>query len=425
MNPLQSCVWRAFAALVVVLSMEPALAADWPRFRGPDGQGISPDKGLPVTWSETENVVWKTELPGAGTSSPIVVGSKIYLTCYSGFNMPGKRGGQMEDLKLHFACLDRDSGKVLWTKGVQPKLPEQATIREGHGYASGTPVADGERIYVFFGKTGVIAFDHDGKQLWTADVGDKLHGWGSATSPVLAGELVIVNASVESESLVGLDRKTGTEVWRATGIKDSWCTPIVVTPDGGTPELVVAIFGKVLAFDPATGKRLWSCDTDIGWYMVPSLVSQNGVVYCIGGRQGGGALAIRAGGRGEVTKTHRLWAIKKGSNVSSPVYHDGHLYWMNDVSATAFCAEAKTGKIVYEEKIEGVEDVYASPVLADGKLYYVTRSGRGIVLAAKPTFEKLAVNDLRRMGTFNASPAIADGKLLLRSDRFLFCLGTK
>ena len=295
------------------------------------------------------------------------------MTCYSGYNVPGKRGGQMEDLKLHFVCLDRDSGKVLWSKDVQPKLPEQATIREGHGYASGTPVADGERIYVFFGKTGVIAFDYDGKQLWQADVGEKLHGWGSATSPVLAGELVIVNASVESETLVALDRKTGKEVWRASGIKDSWNTPIVVTPDSGMPELVVAIFGKVLGFDPATGKRLWSCDTDIGWYMVPSLVAHDGVVYCIGGRNGGGALAVRAGGRGDVTKTHRLWAIKKGSNVSSPVYHDGHLYWMNDVSATAFCAEAKTGKIVYEEKIEGVDDVYASPVLADGKLYYVTR----------------------------------------------------
>jgi outer membrane protein assembly factor BamB len=398
-------------------------AADWPQFRGPDGQGISKDTGVPVTWSATQNLIWKVE-PGAGTSSPIIVGNKIYLTSYSGFNVPGEAAGSDDNLKHHFLCLDRDTGKVLFKKDIAPKLPEQATIRENHGYDSGTPIADDERVYVSFGKSGLFAFDHSGKQLWQADIGDQLNGWGSCPSPIVYRDHVIVNASVESESLIAFDRHSGKEVWRANGIKESWNTPILVQVPGARTELVVAIFGKILGFDPATGKELWSCATDIGWYMVPSLVASEGIVYCVGGRSGGG-LAVKAGGKGDVTKTHRVWTIKKGSNVTSPVLHDGHLYWMHENNGIAFCADAKTGDIVYEEKVDRADQVYASAVLADGKIYYVTRSGRTVVLAAKPKFEKLAMNELGRAGVFNASPAIADGKLFLRSDRALYCFGKK
>src|SRR5262245_40820727 len=183
-------------------------AADWLQFRGPDGQGISKDTDLPVTWSATQNLMWKVE-PGAGTSSPIVVGNKIYLTAYSGFNVPGEAAGSDDNLKLHFLGLDRDTGKQLFKTDVAPKLPEQATIRENHGYASGTPIADTERVYVSFGKSGVFAFDHFGKQFWQADIGDGLNGWGSCPSPILYLELVIVNASVESDSLIAFDRHSG------------------------------------------------------------------------------------------------------------------------------------------------------------------------------------------------------------------------
>jgi outer membrane protein assembly factor BamB len=399
-------------------------AADWRQFRGPDGQGASKETDLPHKWSTTENLVWKVE-PGSGTSSPILVGNKIYLTSYSGFNVPGKAAGSEDDLKLHFVCLDRDTGKTLFSKDIDPKLPEQKTIRESHGYASGTPVADAERIYVSFGKSGVFAFDHAGKQLWQADIGDNLNGWGSCPSPVLYRDLVIVNASVESESLIAFDCKTGKERWRAKGIKESWNTPIFVTLPDGKTELVVAIFGKILGFDPVKGDQLWSCNTDIGWYMVPSLLSKDGVVYCVGGRTGGG-LAVKAGGRGDVTSTHRVWTIKKGSNVTSPVLHEGHMYWMHENSGTAYCADLKTGDIVYEEKIDRADQVYASAVIGDGKIYYVTRMGKTIVVAAKPKFEQLSMNELGRgAGTFNASPAIADGKIYIRSDRALYCFGRK
>ncbi len=416
------CVFVGFTGTSLSAQEKPV---HWSQFRGPGGLGVGAAKGLPLTWSEKENVVWKAELPGPGTSSPIIADEKVFLTCYSGYNVPRQPHGDMEQLKLHVVCLDRGSGRITWTKEVAPKLPEQATIRDEHGYASSTPVADDERVYVFFGKSGVFAFDFEGKQLWQADVGSGLSGWGSASSPVLHGDLVIVNASVESESLVALDKRTGKERWRARGIKESWNTPLIVTHEDGKTELVVAIIGKILGFDPATGEQLWSCDTDIGWYMVPSMVAHNGIVYCIGGRSGG-SLAVRTGGKGDVTKTHRLWTGKKGSNVSSPVFHDGHIYWMHENLGIAYCAEATSGEIVYEERVEGrVGQIYASPVLADGKLYYVSRAGRTLVLAAGSKYEQLAVNDLGDGSTFNASPAIAENRLYLRSDQFLYCVGRK
>lgn len=397
-------------------------AGEWRQFRGPQGQGISPGKGLPVTWGATQNLLWKTALPGPGASGPVVLGHRIYLTSYSGYAVPGVAGGDLSALVRHVLCLNRADGQVLWKVDVPARQPEEPRIRD-HGYAASTPLADADRVYVFLGKSGVFAFNHEGRQLWRADVGEKTHGWGSATSPVLYQNLVIINASVESDSLIALDKQTGKEVWRAGGMRESWNTPILVPVQGGKQELVVAVFGKVLGFDPATGAPLWSCATGIGWYMVPSLVNHGDVVYCIGGRTAG-ALAVRAGGRGDVTASHRLWTINKGSNVSSPLFYQGHLYFLHENLGVAYCVEAASGKVVFEERLQGAGQFYASPVLADGKIYAVDRGGRVFVLAARPQFEQLARNDLRDGGSFDASPAVDGSRLLIRSDKFLYCLGT-
>jgi len=409
------------AASIAAAAAQPA-AGPWPQFRGPNGLGVSAEEGLPVSWGPQQNVAWRARLPGAGASTPIILGDRIFVTCYSGYAVPGQPKGETDRLRRHVVCLRRRDGKVLWEKSFSARQPEKPAIRE-HGYAANSPVTDGERLYVFLGKSGVFAFDLDGKQLWHADVGAKTSGWGTAASPIVYGGLVIVNASVESGSLVALDKHTGKERWRAGGIKESWNTPILVAVAGRT-ELVVAIFGKVLGFDPATGEALWSCATDIGWYMVPSLVAGDGVAYCIGGRGTGGALAVRCGGRGDVTASHRLWTLKKGSNVSSPILHDGHLYWADDNQGTVFCVEAKTGRLVYEQRLEGLGQVYASPVLTGGKLYYTSRRGRTFVVAARPAFELIATSGLGRVGTVNASPAVAGGRLFLRADQWLFCIGT-
>ena len=395
---------------------------DWSQFRGPGGQGRSDTRGLPLHWSPTENIAWKAELPGAGASSPIVFGEHIYLTSYSGYFVPGQPESSLDQLKRHLISVRRTDGKIVWNREIAAKLPEENQIRD-HGYAANTPAADADQVYAFFGKSGVFAFDHGGQQIWHADVGSLTSGWGTSASPVLYEDLVFINASVESESLVALDKHTGKEKWRASEIKEAWNTPALVTAASGRLELIIATQGSIKAFAPDTGTPLWTCQTDIGWYMVPSLVSHAGIVYCLGGRSGTAALAVRAGGSGEVTDTHRLWIGKKGSNVSSPVFHDGYLYWVNEQREIAYCARADSGEIVYEERLERADQIYSSALLADGRIYYLTRHGQTFVVAAKPQFELLATNSLADNSVFNSSPTPVGKQLLIRSDRFLYCIG--
>jgi outer membrane protein assembly factor BamB len=399
-------------------------AGEWAQFRGPRGGAVSEDTGLPTTWSATENIVWKAKLPGPGGSSPIVLGDKVFITCYSGYGIPGEDAGDQKDLRRHVVCIDRKSGGILWNKEIEAKLPE--TNYRGfialHGYASSTPATDGERLYVFFGKSGVLAFDLEGKKLWQVSVGTKTHGWGSATSPVLSKDHVIVNASVECGALVALDKKTGAEAWKAPGIQRCWGTPVLVNVEG-KQELAVSVPGKVLGFDPVTGKSLWKCD-GISDYICPSAVAENGVVYAIGGRATK-ALAVKAGGRGDVTESHRLWIKEVGANVCSPLVYRDHFYWVSD-SGTAYCLKAKTGEKAYGQRLAGSGRIYASAVAADGKLFVVSREKGTYVLAAHPTFKQLAHNTIGSdHGIFNGTPAVSDGRLLLRSDQYLYCIGKK
>jgi len=411
----------------VFYSFTPANGSDWPQFRGPGGRATSDERGLPIKWSSEENLAWKTELPGSGSSSPIALGNRVFVTCYTGYGLDRQQPGDMQGLQRHLLCLDLANGTILWDKTTKTLLPEEPYEQwiPRHGYASSTPAADSQRVYAFFGKSGVVAFDHDGRQLWHADVGSKIHGYGSGASPVLYKELVIVNACVESGSLVALDKRTGNEVWRVKGISNAWNTPLLVKLPSGRTELALEIKGEVAGFDPANGERLWTCNTGIRDYVCPSLVAHDGIVYSLGGRSSSG-LAVRAGGRGDVTQTHLLWkGTKRGPNVPSPVYHDGHLYFTTG-SAVVRCLDAKTGEIVYEKRLEHSSgDMWPSPVLADGKLYYVSTRGRAFVVAARPQFEQLSYNDLGDDSRFTASPAIAGNQLLLRSDRFLYCVGKK
>jgi outer membrane protein assembly factor BamB len=404
-------------ALCLALALPLCGAAEWPQFRGPGGQGVAEAAALPTTWSETENLRWRAALPGPGASSPIVIGDRIALTCYSGYGLDHDQPGDMQQLTLHVLCLNRQDGRILWDTAVQPNLPETPRVRE-HGYAAPTPASDGQHLYVFFGKSGVYKFDLDGKQIWHAEVGSKLHGWGCGTSPVLYQGLVIVNASVESGSLVALDKASGKEVWRAGGMDSSWNTPHLVSLRDGKQELVVCVKDRILAFEPATGVSLWTCE-GIRDYVCPSVVSQAGVVYAIGGRASQ-AIAVRAGGRGDVTASHRIWTAGVGANVSSPVVHDGHLYWVSDRNGTAYCLKLADGAVVYAEKVQA--QPYASTVFADGKLYVVDRRGGTLVLAAKPQFEILAHNRFEDRSTFDGSPAVVGDQLILRSDRYLYCL---
>jgi outer membrane protein assembly factor BamB len=413
-----------YSCLVWILSATMVQPADWPQFRGPGGLGVAPDKDLPTSWGPQNNVVWKTELPGPGSSSPIVVGDRIFLTCYTGYGTNAQAPGDLKDLKRILLCLDRP-GKVLWSRDV-PTTGEDAPFKSYnalHGYASSTPVSDGKNVYVFFGTSGVRAYDLEGKELWHTSVGSGTNGWGTATSPVLFQDLVIVNASVESKSLVALNKHDGKVAWAAKGMSQSWNTPLLVNV-AGRQELVVSVSGRLLGFDPQTGGELWRC-AGITDYVCPSVVAKEGVVYAIGARANT-ALAVKAGGKGDVSQTHLLWKISKGSNVSSPVFYEGHLYWASDNKGFFYCVQADKGTVVYEERLEPrYERIYASPTVADGKFYLVSRIDGAYVLDAQPKFKILAHNKLDDPSVFNASPVVHNGQLLLRSNRYLYCIGKK
>lgn len=412
-----------FGAMTVVLLGVAAHAADWTQFRGPGGLGVSEETGLPARWSSEQNIVWKAEMPGPGASSPITTGGRVFVTCYSGYGLePGQ--GDQQDLRRHLLALDRKSGKALWQKTFMPKLPEHKYQGEGsyHGYAASTPTTDGTRLYVFFGKSGVFCFDTDGKELWHASVGEGINGWGSGSSPLIYKHLLIVNASVESGSLVALDRMTGEEVWRKGGIRSSWNTPMLAGPQGQR-ELVVSIRDHVLSFDPDTGDERWRAE-GVHRYVCPSVIYHRNTVYALGG--GRTSLAVRMGGTGDVTESHGVWRLNKGANVSSPIYYQGHLYWTRD-GTTICCQDPATGEMVYEQRPSpGAGRVWASPVLADGKLYYVSQHKGTYVVAAGPKFELLAHNVFEDDDTrTNASLAVSDGQLLLRTDRNVYCIGEK
>jgi outer membrane protein assembly factor BamB len=414
----------AFVLLVAFGVCSALGAADWNRFRGPDGLGISTEKDLPLEWSAKKNIVWKTKLPGPGTSSPVTTGNRIFLTCYTGYGQTVENPGKQTDLKRHLLCLDRKDGSITWSKEFDPVLPEHEYKGEGsyHGYSSSTPITDGEHLYVFFGKSGVYCFDLDGKEIWHVLVGKNTDRWGSATSPLLYKDLLIVNASVESGALVALDKKSGKEVWRTPGISSAWNTPLLVKPAEGDVELVVSIQNWVVGINPDTGKELWRAE-GIHRYVCPSVVAHDGVVYAIGGDQA--SLAVKAGGRGDVTKTHVVWREGKGTNVPSPIYYEGHLYWASDHDGVVNCQDAATGKFVYQKRLEPASGlIYASPLLADGKIYYVSQKKGTYVVAAKPEYQLLAHNVIEDDGSrTNASLAVSNGQLLLRSDQYLYCIG--
>ena len=425
---------KRLACLLVVslLAESAARAEEWPRFRGPDGRGVG-DSAVPLEWSGSHNLLWKTPLPGPGSSSPVVHGGDVFVTCYSGYGTGGERGGERANLVRHLLCIDRATGKEKWRRDVPAELPEDAF--EGylteHGYASSTPVVDDDAVYAFFGKSGVVAFDREGREAWRAAVGKESSNrrWGSAASLIRHGDLVIVNAAEESQSVRGLDRRTGREVWKAeaAALELAYGTPAIARLPDGREELVIAVPSEVWGLDPATGKLRWHATHALTGNISPSVVVDGDVVYVFGGFRSAGSLAVRAGGTGDVTASHVLWTSRASSYVATPLVHDGHLYWIDD-RGQAFCSDARTGEQVYRSRVEqitgGGRPVYASPVLSGGSILVATRWNGTLVLPAKPVFEVLTCNRFADdESDTSGTPAIADGRLYLRSARFLYAIG--
>ncbi len=415
-----------YLCLVVILSLafcDSSFAEDWPQFRGPGGNGVSKEVGVPVEWSGTKNVLWKTELPGKGSSSPVILGRRVFLTAFSGYGIDVRNPGDPEDLVRHLICLDRDTGRILWQKDV----PNSGAVRKcegfmgNHGYASHTPVSDGKAIYCWFGSHGAVAFDLDGSPLWqTKPYQMTPTQFGSGASPVLYQNLLLINANFEGRAFVALDKKTGREVWRRERI-GSYTTPQIVTTRLG-PELIINANNRLAAFDPRTGEELWHHRPqrrNTTGYAIPSPVVHNGTIYSLDRE----LVAVRAGGRSEVTSTHRLWRQDMFSVVSSPVHASGYIYSQNDAVLT--CIRASDGKLMFKVRPNPkFFHVYASPVVADGMIYIIGRYGHSAVVKAGSEFELIAANQIENdKSYFNASPAVSNGRLFIRSQKWLYCIG--
>jgi outer membrane protein assembly factor BamB len=255
-------------------------------------------------------------------------------------------------------------------------------------------------------------------------VGQYLNSWGSAASLLLYKDLVIVNASVESGALLGLDKKTGKRVWRAGGIRDCWSTPVLVDVPGGGKEVVLNTPGVMYGFDPDKGTKLWECEGITTSTPTSSPVAKDGIIYAMGASLEGArsVLAVRAGGRGDVSKTHIVWRHKGGTNHTSLLLYEGRLYY---VSGVVTCLRPDTGKVVFEERLYDARMEYDSPVAAEGRIYVCTRRNGAYVLKAGDKLEVLAHNELGDRSIFNASPAVSGGQIIVRSDTHLYCLGNK
>ncbi|MFM7245107.1 MAG: PQQ-binding-like beta-propeller repeat protein [Planctomycetaceae bacterium] len=421
------------ASVVVACLLGPAAqAGDWPRFRGPNGSGVAgDDAATPVQFGPDRNLAWKVKLPGDGVSSPIVVGDRVIVTTYSGY---GAGGGNQLDLVRHLVCLDRRTGATLWSRPIEAVLPEDPYTGMGvpsHGYASHTPASDGRRIYAFFGKSGVHAFDLDGTPLWQRSVGTDSdpRRWGSASSPIVVGDVVVVTAGPERRAIVGLDTTTGEERWSAPAdsLGSVWGTPATAVIDKTRTDVVIGAPGEFWGLNPATGKIRWYSAGvgDDGFNT--SVVVAEGIAYAIEGRSGG-SVAVRAGGKGDVAATNTLWSGRDANRFGTPVVYGGRIYVVSN--GVMSCLDATTGTRLYQSRLGGGEggggrrggSDYSSPVAADGKIYYVTGRGEVHVSAAGDTFESLAVNHVGEEGeSFAATPAIADGAIFIRSNRHLAC----
>lgn len=404
-------------------------AENWTRFRGPNGTGVSESKSVPLEWNNESNIKWSADLPGNGSSSPVVFGDRIFLTSYTGYGLDQADPGNPADLKRHLLCFDRNTGDELWRATVDSdhdEDPYKGFICD-HGYASGTPATDGEQIFVLFGKTGLIAFDMDGKQNWKSNLGTESDpaSWGGGASCMLHDNKVIVNAGNVGHAIVALNKSDGSEAWKVSDDKftSCWSTPSMVEV-GDHQELVCSTPGKIIGLNPDDGSELWRADSPIERTVCGSLAELDGVVFAMGGREGR-AVAVKTGGSGDVTKTHTLWSGALRSGIGTPVIADGRLYWTS--TGIAFCADCKTGKYVFKERIKqkksgGPAGDYASALKVNDNVLLTTRGGATYVLKATPDFQQVSSNVIKDDSLFNATPAISNNEIFIRSENKLYCI---
>ncbi|WCJ59371.1 PQQ-binding-like beta-propeller repeat protein [Fontisphaera persica] len=424
-------ITRFLLGLALALTLGNLSAENWPRFRGPNGQGISSETNLPLTWDATNHIRWKTPIAGEGWSSPIVWNDRVFVTA-----------AREDGTQCHVICLDRDSGKVLW----DVRVFEQRRLRkEGkNSYATPTPCTDGQQVYAVFNDGSIVALDFQGQVAWTNREVAFYSRHGLGASPIVHEGLLIMpydgsqrvdevgnwpnNSDFERTGwqipwdksfLVALDTKTGRRVWTARrGMsRIAHVTPFIWR-DNGREELISCAGDCIQGFDLKTGERLWTVFSR-GEGVTPSPVYGEGLIFTSSGFEATTIRTVKPGGRGDVTATHIAWEQKRGAPTqSSLLYVKPHLYAVTD-NGMLTCYTAANGEVVYQERLQGAFS--ASPVYADGRIYLLNEAGETIVIAPGPQFKVLARNRLNEKA--QASIAVSQGRLFLRTAQHVYCIG--
>lgn len=435
---------RIAIALLAAAVAPLSAADDWPHWRGPHATGVSSESGLPLKWDAKTNVAWSAALAGQGVSTPIIVGDRVIVTSQvgAGVRRPGNHPRLVQGAdataagERALASVEGDrtffiveafshaEGKRIWEHRVEAE-GELTPVHDKHNLATPSPVSDGTMVYAWFGTGQIVALGLDGKMVWQRHLGREIAPfdvqWGHASSPVVHGDLLYLLCDHAPASyLLAVDKRTGKERWKVDRGKGraSYSTPFVVAGAGGAAELIVNSSERVDAYDAPTGKPLWHVG-GANRFPIPMPVLHDGVIFLSRGYRSGPYLAMRPGGRGDVTASHVIWSVETGAPyVSSLVFANGLLFMAHDTGIIS-AVDAKTGERVWQHRVEGVFS--ASPLAAGGRVYFVSESGRTIVMSASRKPEVLAENDLG--AHLVASPAASRGRIFLRSDNRVFAIG--
>lgn len=418
-------VERVVIAIFLIAATCQTVFADWPAFRGPDGNGIATGEGYPTEWSTEQNVKWRTPLPGPGNGSPIVIGQRVFVLC-------AEDQGQQRTTY----CLDRKDGKILWQDTVEFDRVEET--HKTNPFCPSTPVSDGEHVYVWHRSAGMHCYDLEGQKIWSRDLGEFHHIWGGGSSPVLFQNMVIqLCGPGERTFLIALDKKTGETIWQTPNEQGgsasekgkyigTWCTPVLVDVKGQT-QLLCTMHSRVVAYDPSTGEELWyitGLSTDRGDLAYTSPMVKDDYAVIAGGF-GGPAFGIKLGGSGDMTDANRLWFQDKPRNpqrIGSGVMIGDDWFMANaDNQGSIECVNFKTGEQLW--KVKRTEDGphWGSLILADGLMYVTGQNG--ITRVFKPNrdmYEEVAENNLGEQS--NSTPAFSDGEIFLRTFQAVYCI---
>ncbi len=381
------------------------MAQDWPQFRGPTGQGVSEERGLPLTWSETKNVRWKVTIPGRGWSSPVIQGDRVWLTTAT-----------EEGKSLRAIAIDRNTGAILHNVEVF-NLKSAKLANSKNSFASPTPIIEGDRVYLHFGAFGTACITQSGEIVWKTKLEYDNGQHGTGGSPVIYEDLLIVSCDGNDvQFVVALDKATGKVRWKKTreGYQ-AYTTPLVVSLPGGDQVISPGAF-RAIAYEPRTGKEIWHVKYGEGFSNVPRPVYGHGLVFICTGFQQASLLAVQPDGRGDVTKSKVVWRLDRGVSLTpSPLLVGNELYIVTD-NGIATCIDAKTGEELWRARLGGNHS--ASPIYADGKIYFLSEEGESVVIAPGRKLQHLATNQLD--GPTLASMAISGGSLFIRSQTHLY-----